>query len=340
MDLPVKRSRHKAHLVVRSALLLAALGVTAPAAGEEPDLFSFPAEVRRIVHYSAADHSMQPALFYAPRTKKARPLLVALHSWSHGYDTKLSIPYASWCVQNRWVFIHPHFRGPNRRPQATGSELSVQDILSAVEHARKHAKVDTSRIYVAGYSSGGLSALLVAARAPSIWAGVSAWGAVTDLQEWYGQLKALGLDRYARDIERSVGGEPVPGSTAAAECRQRSPLTYLEQARAIPIDLNAGIDDGHGHEVVPISHSLNAFNVLAQPADRLAPADIDFFARRAEVPEHLRQAAYVDPAYGDRLVLFRRQSGNVRLTIFSGGHTMLQTAAMKWLSRQRKPAAP
>ena len=53
-------------------------------------------------------------------TKQAVPLLVALHTWSGDYKQRASIPYAQWCIEKGWAFVHPQFRGPNRRPEATG----------------------------------------------------------------------------------------------------------------------------------------------------------------------------------------------------------------------------
>jgi hypothetical protein len=39
--------------------------------------------------------------------------------------------------------------------------------------------------------------------------------------------------------------------------------------------------------------------------------------------------------------LWRQQSGQVRLTLFDGGHEIIVAAAMDWLSRQsRKTGAP
>ena len=83
----------------------------------------WPAKVKEITYFSAADSTHQPALFYAPGTNQDAPLLVALHTWSGDYRQKDSIPYANWCIKYGWVIIHPNFRGPNKRPEATGSEL-------------------------------------------------------------------------------------------------------------------------------------------------------------------------------------------------------------------------
>jgi len=88
----------------------------------------WPQQVNQIKYTSSADSTTQPALFYAPKTKpctalvqgEPTPLLVALHTWSGNYLQKMSVPYAQWCIEKPWVFIHPNFRGPNRKPQATG----------------------------------------------------------------------------------------------------------------------------------------------------------------------------------------------------------------------------
>lgn len=85
--------------------------------------------VQRIDYLSSADNTRQPMMFYKPQRDEPRPLLVGLHSWSENYTQDESAIYAEWCVANDWVFIHPDFRGPNTKPQATGSELVIGDVL-------------------------------------------------------------------------------------------------------------------------------------------------------------------------------------------------------------------
>ncbi|MHC4501696.1 MAG: alpha/beta hydrolase family protein [Planctomycetota bacterium] len=289
--------------------------------------------VREISYPSAADRTRQPAMFYSPGGKEPVPLLVALHTWSGGYKQKLHAQCAEWCVRNGWAYIHPHFRGPNRRPQATGSDLVVKDILSAVEFARKATSVDGSRVYLVGTSGGGYTALLVAGRAPDVWAGVSAWVPISDLAAWYRQCKAAGR-RYYRDIAKSCGGAPGDGADVDREYRKRSPLTHLGAAAGLALDINAGIDDGHKGSV-PVSHSLRAFNRVAAEKDRIPEKDIRYLVAKAEVPPHLKEPLE-DPTYGRNSPLFRRTSGRARVTIFRGGHELVPLAAMKWLARQRK----
>lgn len=83
------------------------------------------------------------------------------------------------------------------------------------------------------------------------------------------------------------------------------------------------------------SHSLNAFNLVARKADRISVADIAEIVSRPSMPARLLQTID-DPNYDRGRVLFRRQSGNARLTLFHGGHTMFPEAALAWLEQQRK----
>jgi hypothetical protein len=111
-----------------------------------------------------------------------------------------------------------------------------------------------------------------------------------------------------------------------------------KQGEPVPLDINAGIHDGHKGSV-PISQSLNAFNVLAEAnglKDKQIPgADIEFMTRTEKVPESLVKETENDPER-KCVVLFRRVAGSVRITIFEGGHQAEQNAAWKWLGRQKK----
>ena len=291
--------------------------------------------VKSITYVSSADNTRQPMMFYKPETDESRPLLVALHSWSANYRQTESVIYAEWAIANDWVFIHPNFRGPNTKPQATGSELVIGDVLSAIDYAKANARVNESRIYAVGWSGGGYLGLLLAGRAPEIWAGVSAWVPISDLNAWYEESRRLGT-KYVSQIAASCGGSPIGEGAAAEECRKRSALTYLERARDIPIDINHGIRDGRNNtDPVPISQSLRAFNLLAAPADRFAEQEIEYFTREAQVPSHLQSGTSDQSDQGLR-ILFRRQSGNARITIFDGAHDKNTEAAFRWLNQQRK----
>ena len=326
----MKQANKKIHFYITTVLLVIS---TLCYAGEKRKKPTWPSQIKEISYISLADATSQPALFYAPKSDKPVPLLVALHTWSGDYMQNKT-PYGIWCIEKGWAVIHPNFRGPNNGPSATGSDKAVKDIISAVDYAKANANIDTRRIYLVGNSGGGHAALLMAGRTPEIWAGVSAWVPIADLKQWYLECKKTGQS-YADDIVKSCGGLPGKSLAVDFEYKSRSPVTYLKNADGLPLDINAGIMDGHSGGSVPISHSLKAFNIVASEKDRISEEDIEYFVTKAQVPPHLKKPVE-DPTYGGQRPLFRRISGKARITIFDGGHSIIPNAALTWLSKQKK----
>jgi pimeloyl-ACP methyl ester carboxylesterase len=295
-------------------------------------------EVKTVFVESSLDRSHQPCLFYVPPYNETPPpLLVALHTWSGDYRQLTSIPYFEYCQEKGWVFIHPNFRGPNDNPEATGSAKAIQDIFDAVTYAKNNSRIDNKRIYLVGCSGGGYAGLLVAARHPNLWTGVSVWAAVVDLKQFYFEsLRKKNMD-VVNSLSKSCGGEPGQTESIDEEYRRRSPVHFLKKAGGLNIDLNAGIHDGYSGSV-PINHSLEAFNLLCQANDlnqyKLTEDEIKYFVKNQSVPEHLRKERAEDLSYGINRILFRRIAGPVRLTIFDGGHEIITRAAGEWFSRQ------
>ncbi len=293
----------------------------------------WPAAVGAVDYPASADDSLQPMLLWAAQSTQPRPLLVGLHTWSAGYEQAGGeTVYARWCMARDWHFIHPHFRGPNWTPDACGSERAVQDILDAVEYMQAQYAVDAECIYLIGASGGGYASLLMAGRAPDIWAGVSAWVPINDLHRWWRECR--GTRAYAEHIESVVGGRPDDDDEAARQCVIRSACTYLAAARDVPLDINAGVRDGHQGSV-PFSHSLYAFNCVAAPEDRLNEQQIEAFYATQMLPEGFVPAE-ADALYGDKEPIFRATSGNARVTIFNGAHEIVHAPALNWLAHQRR----
>lgn len=284
---------------------------------------------------SSKDGTLQKVIYWRPESAAhdtkgpAVLLLVFLHSWSGGYEQ--GPPWIEQAKKMGWVLVAPDFRGPNNRPEACASDLAAQDILDAVAFARRDARIDASRITLVGGSGGGHMALIMAGRAPDLWAGVSAWVPISDLAAWHAESKTR-KNSYAKMIEQCCGGAPSPA--AEAKYRHRSPLFHLAAAKGVPLDINTGIHDGHTGSV-PVSHSLRAFNVLAAPDEQVSAEDIDFMVREQKIPAALAADRQDDPER-QNAVLFRRISGNARVTVFEGGHDSESSSAVRWLSRQRK----
>ena len=279
-------------------------------------------KAKEIKYQSSADHSEQPAMFYAPVSKEPVPLMVALHTWSGNYKQKYHKAIEQWCIKHGWAYIHPDFRGPNNRPEATGSELVVADIVSAVEYAKGATQIDSSAIYLIGTSGGGYTALVMAGHHPDLWAGVSAWVPISDLAAWHAQGK------HVEALEQSCGGAPGDSPAVDSEYAKRSPITFLSNAKGTTLHLHAGIKE----KIVPISHSLLAFNELAEAKDRISDKDIAYFVKKRKVPPNL-QATLQDRSHGEKQPLFTRKSGNATVTIFNGGHQLVATAAIAWIQK-------
>lgn len=291
-------------------------------------------EVVKVSILSSEDSSMQSALFYNPKSPGKKPLLVALHSWSEDYEQKYSIPYALWCVSNDWVMIHPDFRGTFTKQTSTGSELTISDIMDAVEYAKVNAQVDTSRIYLIGFSGGGMMTLIMVGRYPDVWAGASAWVPIYDLVEWYGETKNAVHD-YSKHIINSCGGAPLPGTTALDECAKRSVKASLKNARNknVKVLIATGIQD----VFVAPSHSMLAFNDLAEQVDMFSPDQIEFVKKNLRLPKSLTTTNSDKLFTNANLpLIYERSSANVTIKIFNGNHDIVYNAGLLWLSDQRK----
>jgi poly(3-hydroxybutyrate) depolymerase len=281
---------------------------------------------------STLDGARQPAVVDLPAAAGPVPLLVHLHSWSSRYNTSNNFDeIRAEAARRGWAFVSPDFRGVNDHPEACGSELAVQDVLDAVEWMKGQTKIDERRIYLAGSSGGGYMALMMAGRAPGVWAAVSAWVPISDLAAWHA-FSSGRKSRYAQMMEGCFGNVPTHGN-AAQQYRRRSPVHFLHLARGLPLDIQTGIRDGHDG-AVPVSHSLLAFNAVAAAVDRVPAADIETMTRTAAVPA--RWARKIDEPRA-KPVLFRRASGAARVTIFEGGHEADFATAVRWLETHRQP---
>lgn len=281
---------------------------------------------------STADGSRQPALWLPPQRLRPAPLLVVLHSWSSGYLQNSGIPFGAWAEQNGWAMIAPDFRGVNLRPQATGSDLAVQDVVDSIDFAVEQGGVDEERVFVIGYSGGGMMSLLVASRHPDRFAGVASWVPVYDLVDWYRYVRDnLPQEAYAGQIIASCGGDPSASRQAQNSCRERSPRTYIARARdAVPIYLAQGLSDDR----VPPHYAALAFNQLAEPAERLGVTAVRALRER-RLPDNLQGSVETETHFGtaDPAVFFARTSGPVSLVFFDGGHDMVYHPGLAWMHR-------
>lgn len=272
----------------------------------------------------------QPARIWVPKdSNHKKPLLVVLHTWSGNYlqnnfggtRSGISIVQAE-CQKRNWAMIMPEFQGPNNRPEACASEQAIQDVVDAVHYMKSKYSIDEHKVFLFGVSGGGHMALMMAARHPELWCGVSSWVPISDLNDWHHHCHLKGL-KYAKDLEKICGGTPK-NQAAQASYHSRSPIHFLKNPdiAQVSLHIHAGIRDGHTGSV-PISHSLRAFNQLAlansQSQFQISSNDIEFMTRTASVPEDLFYHGSQFPHWNKKLLFFR-QAGNASIFIFDGGH--------------------
>ena len=315
-------------------LLLSAIMLSSVAAPKKKKKKKAAAKVQtelKLYNYNCDhDGSKQKALVWFAKGKTPRPLVVALHTWSNNYQGGAA--YAKPAMKYNFHVIAPDFRGKNSigNPLSMGSDSAVADIVAAVEWMKKRANVDENKIYLIGGSGGGHMALLMAGRHPEIWAAVSVWCPISDLKKWCEFHKGSG---YGRHIINNLHADPRTDKAAANEALKRSPVSCLEKAADVNIDIGAGINDGHTGSV-PIDQSLNAYNILAPEEDRIPQEHIDMLVKQRKAPAGTQKVT--DPGYGKRAVIYRKTSKKCRVTIFAGAHDILTDYSYDWVSRQKK----
>ncbi len=279
---------------------------------------------------STADGSDQPVFWLPPTGDHEQPVLVILHSWSSQYTQHAGIPFAEWAQENGWAMIAPEFRGKNDDADAVGSALAVQDVADAIDFAVAQDGVDEDRVFVVGYSGGGMMALLAAGQHPDKVTAVSAWGPPHDLENFYDFSRIQGLG-YWDDIRRACGGDPRQEGEAQVECLTRSPSTYLDVIREheIPVFIGQGIWD----PFVMRNAAADVYNALADSDDRLSDDDVESL-RRGRVPGESADAVTIETHFEDRDPdpVFARQSTSVLMVYFAAEHDLVYGAAAEWFA--------
>lgn len=327
-------SRCSTRLLIGCMCFFSGLSLSA----QEPNDNFWPPNCTKVDIPSTADSSLQPAYFYPAKSDAPRPLIVSLHTWSNGYDQKDSLAWI--CAVKDYNYIHPHFRGPNKRPEAGGSELVISDIDDAIDYALREATVRPSEIHVIGHSGGGHATLLAYMRSRHDISTFAAWVPISNLEDWYYESVGRG-QHYAHDIALVTNPERAAADDYdidRAEARQRSPyfmLTPIRKRADSKLFIYAGIHDGYSGSV-PITQSLNFYNKVVRDfepgntTDLIGAEDmVALLARRTTSISHPKQAETGLVHYQ------RRYQDKVQLTIFEGGHEILYDRALTHLENNK-----
>jgi dipeptidyl aminopeptidase/acylaminoacyl peptidase len=186
------------------------------------------------------------------------PLLV----WAHGGPTdqrRVTFdPRLAFFLSRGWAVLHPDCRGTTGWGRGWAQALAgewgradVDDVAAGARAAVERGWGDSSRLVAMGGSAGGMTALLLLARDPGLWAAAVALYPVTDLE-------ALSDTTHRFEAHYNLGLiGPLP--EAADQYRQRSPIHVASRITA-PVLLLHGTDD----VVVPPDQSRRLAAALRQ----------------------------------------------------------------------------
>ena len=258
--------------------------------------------------------------YYKSTASGKMPLLVSIHQWSADY-TNFRNSMAEQAKAENWNYIFPDVRGANNHPKACGSDYVIADIDQTIEWAVKHLSVDTSRIYIVGASGGGYHALCHFMKSRYPVKAYSVWVPITDLNSWYHESLSR-KNKYAQDIEKCICNDCPEFRKEMAEAR--SPLywqTPKDKLTSTTIHIYAGIHDGYTG-AVPITHSIRFYNKVIND---IGIEDNGHISRdETEWMLTTRKAPYFSRhKIGERDVLYSKNTGNISLTLFEGGHEIL-----------------
>ena len=293
-------------------------------------------EFEQVEIKSSVDGAQQKAYIYKSKSREPMPLIVSLHTWSGYYNQ--TDPLTKEILARDWNYIHPDFRGANRRPEAMGSPLALADIEDAIRYALENMNVDKDEVHVIGVSGGGFATLAAFMNLNYPVKSFSAWASISDIEDWYWECTGRG-SHYAKDILAAVDDGNHKFNTSTA--RQRSPLRQkfpIDKRKKAQLYIYAGIHDGYKGSV-PISHSLKMYNrlvgelkygtanmaaimqkALSDPG-LVSPSEmLDLLGRR------MHPAAKSNSKIFDREVHLKRGYKNIHLTVFEGVHEQLPQA--------------
>ncbi len=177
------------------------------------------------------------ALLLNPRSQvEPRPLLVLFHGWKGLLVDPYLTDYTAAAVSRQWFVGSPQQRGQNTGELSLASLRSQHDAIKFIEYMVAHYPIDTDRIYVGGFSMGGMTAGVVAEKYPDVFAAAVTHKAIAHLADWYDEQ---GEYRQSQIISET-GGTP---QEIPFEYKRRSPVEMAVNLKNLPIAVVHGISD-------------------------------------------------------------------------------------------------
>ena len=230
--------------------------------------------MEKITFRSRADGLEVPAFVFQPLEEApaaSRPALVWVHENVRGHLYEHYIPYVLEATARGFVVIAPEYRGSVGYGRTLYDAIDyggaeVDDAVTAASVvAIRYPEVDGSRVAIAGWSHGGMIALLSVFRNPGTFKAAVALVPVTNL---FHRVARKGHDRQIEIIDpfNRFGGPP---SEKPEAYRYRSPLFHVDQLR-IPLLVHVADND----EDVTIEESMQLVDALRARKPDLAETKV------------------------------------------------------------------
>lgn len=233
-----------------------------------------PADIMSIVHYPSAVGQISGYLTRLPEDGVRYPAII----WISGGDTAIGDFWSpqprdndqsAAAFRNRGIIVfYPSLRGLNGNPgQIEGFFGELDDLVAATAWLKQQPGVDPNQVYLGGHSSGGTMVLLASEYAHA-WAGVFAFGPVTDPRV-YGQIAPVPI--AANDEEGARLRAPIHWlasirqPTLVIEGSGRGNIGELERLRAA---------NSNSHVSFVSAGGCDHFSVLRRASDMIADAII------------------------------------------------------------------
>lgn len=181
-----------------------------------------------------------------------RPLVIGVHGYGNDLNLRWQPIYAYGAEANRrgWLLASPEMHGENPSSgggHSLGARAAQRDLLDTVNYMKAHFAVDSSRIYLIGFSMGGQTVLLGAAKYPEVFAGVVEYSSFASLSDWYSETE----DWRRTVIEAECYGTP---SSQPFEYARRSPKNVALSFKHLPLAIVHGNADTkvlphHGQDI-------------------------------------------------------------------------------------------
>ncbi len=190
----------------------------------------------------------------------ATPLLISVPGTGESSGDAVK-RFAVQANQMGWLLASLDMRhtrwNPTYEQLARTPSLDVQqDILNLLDHMQANYNVDPSRLYLAGFSTGGGIAATMAAKYPDLFAGVLDYSGPTDYARWYVERGDL-ISKF--DIE--FYGGPVGNF----EYPRRSSLALASNLQHVPMRIR---HSAVGDDKVNFAHAQNLYDAVAQFDDK------------------------------------------------------------------------